>query len=468
MACCSFEKRNAVAAYAPASMFVAGAWFAFFNGCSSPSSSESSTGADAAASVDAEQDALADTSIVDALTPDVAPDVADSGPDPFAGCSPRPLDAAYAPAGWKVWADYDRCCGFLVPKTPADLPAPNAWRACDTTAPISSGCQQLVVNWQPYPGGVAVSPWIEGWVHDNGTVTFQMSRTTDHGIFRLIADADGPVHQAIFEATGKCTLGTSSLHDGRYVYELTLDPSGYTAAAIAGRTTDFTPTLFLKFNDSIRRDFGAGAPGVLELAVGSGVVLHDWNNPMQTTPVQANLSRWPTFQGNAIFGGEGKLYSWTAIDGAKEFLSFNDYPTREVGNLGTDGTDIVWVEGDGQPDAGIHTSAKIMTAPFTTDPLQLAPRRLRSESPEYFSGPAHYIVGCGYGAALTVHSGKYYLRVVRIADGVSWLLPANQPGWFWSEPIALTCTELFILAGSQVESIARVRLDSLGASIPPD
>lgn len=79
---------------------------------------------------------------------------------------------------------------------------------------------------------------------------------------------------------------------------------------------------------------------------------------------------------------------------------------------------------------------------------------------------ATFQVGCGYAA----RSNGEHIRVVRLSDGQSWLLSnALTDPWGWSEPLALTCTELFAtVRNSGVTRLARVRLDSLGPGIAPD
>jgi hypothetical protein len=104
-----------------------------------------------------------------------------------------------------------------------------------------------------------------------------------------------------------------------------------------------------------------------------------------------------------------------------------------------------------------------MTAPFTTEPGELDERRLRSEDGPSFD-VTHFRVGCGYAA----RSNGYHIRLVRLADGHSWVLSTAGP-WSWRSPVALSCSELFAtvdVGGNR--RLARVRLDSLGPGITPD
>jgi hypothetical protein len=106
-----------------------------------------------------------------------------------------------------------------------------------------------------------------------------------------------------------------------------------------------------------------------------------------------------------------------------------------------------------------------MTAPYTTEPGAVASRRVRTEQGPGFD-VVYFQVGCGYAA----RSNGEHIRVVRLSDGQSWVLSnALTDAWGWTEPLALTCTELFAtVRSSGVTRLARVRLDSLGSGIAPD
>jgi hypothetical protein len=223
-----------------------------------------------------------------------------------------------------------------------------------------------------------------------------------------------------------------------------------------------------------------GAPGALDL---NTMLLHDWANPASTTSVHASpddglLETYASFAGGALFwnasaGCVSRLKVWTAAGGTQDFVTFGNANSAEgAADIGTDGTDLVWVQGSGgcSPQTLLYASASIMTAPFVTDPRQLHPRRLRSEIPNGV-GVSRFVVNCGYAARQTANG----IRVVRLADGVSWQLSADgRLSWQWEIPIALTCSELFAQVSARPDGgpgrtqYARVRLDSLGPGMPPD
>jgi hypothetical protein len=157
---------------------------------------------------------------------------------------------------------------------------------------------------------------------------------------------------------------------------------------------------------------------------------------------------------------------WDAVNGVRPFVRWVGDYTQGAGDLGTDGVDLVWTQGEGkQPNDTVYPIRSIMTAPFTSDPAALQPRRLRSQ-PHTNIGSVQFEVGCGYAA----HDGAANdMVIVRLADGASWIIPTTYPDFMIYSAVGLTCEHVYILGNfSGVDNIIRVKLDSLGAPIPPD
>ena len=121
----------------------------------------------------------------------------------------------------------------------------------------------------------------------------------------------------------------------------------------------------------------------------------------------------------------------------------------------------------------------VMTAPFTTDPAVVAAqsRTVREEHDGSFHPDARYRVGCGFAAHVTEN---HDLVVVRLADGAEWVVkrlpPPDRDSWGFVDVLAVTCDEVFVYLDSnegfypntETESVARIRIDSLGTpSYPP-
>ena len=156
-------------------------------------------------------------------------------------------------------------------------------------------------------------------------------------------------------------------------------------------------------------------------------------------------------------------------------MGFSSDDSRGAGNPGSDGTDLVWVQGEGRDgDSTQFPQRWIMTSKYSTDPAAIQPRRLTRWLPYLIAGrtPA---VGCGYaavryvlGETIATETG---LLIVRLSDGVNWTLrsPNEAKPDSWGPPIAITCDEVFARyqGGAGYETIRRVRLDSLGPGDPP-
>jgi hypothetical protein len=139
-----------------------------------------------------------------------------------ASCSSGPT-LATPPAGWVPYPGFDSTCHFYVPASAAQLPPPIQWEPCNGVVPTGIACRQMKYDWQPYPGVGHIDGGSSAWLRPDGTVVIELSRwvgcTT---VYRMVADADGPVHSAIAEvglSPSDCTLGSErSLNEGNVIY----------------------------------------------------------------------------------------------------------------------------------------------------------------------------------------------------------------------------------------------------------
>jgi hypothetical protein len=154
----------------------------------------------------------------------------------------------------------------------------------------------------------------------------------------------------------------------------------------------------------------------------------------------------------------------------RDLVSYGADPEHEAVDIGTDGTDMVWIESSGARDGGLADwpVIDIMTAKYTTDAATVASQKRRVRSELGSTGASPFIVGCGYAArAASSRQLGTGIRLVRLADGRSW--------WFGgtlidaTEPIAITCSELFMNANDRSNTdVVRIRIDSLGPGDAPD
>jgi hypothetical protein len=424
---------------------------------------------------------------------DAGPDVKITWPDHISS-EAIAGDGSPIPAGWVPFNDYDPSCGFYVPTSKSVLPPPIQWAPCDPSyeQPPTIACRQMVVDWTPpvagQPGGVTtLTP---AWIDPTGRYFVGLGRSEGPLVYFLVAEADGPVHSAFIATYGApCVANLEEVRDGRVVYQIFDSEakgtvSSYGGGALVANIDDLAPRVFLHYHDQKSRGYSVGLPGVLETLADpvNEMILHDWSNGsieqvILTSGMDNGLQLVPTaFFGNSLFFEAStlpisKVQIWDADAGVRDFISYGNDTTQGVADLWTDGHDMVWEYGSGRTNPNsVYPAVSYMTSPYTTQGNQVQARRLRSET-GYGFGTGLTQVGCGY-AARSIPSG---IRVVRLSDGVSWILPAQQNStWQWLEPLAITCTEVFAMAttvgdaGVSIGTFARVALNSLGPGIPPD
>ncbi len=411
-------------------------------------------------------------------------DASDSAPEASAN-----VVSPGVPAGWMEFTDYAPECGFYVPSSTATLPAPIEWAPCDSAVqPVGIGCRQIKVTWQGPPNNNPVGFMLnQAWISPSGVYTMAIARGFPGMTYYLVADADGPVHSALLATKEtQCRPFPEDLRDGRVVYKVyETDATGalseYGGGALVSNLDDLKPRAYLRFHDRVAHSYLVGLPGVLEvLSAPNAFVLHDWTNPstalMTWSSAQDNgLQEIPSaFEGHALFWQAtsdltSMIEDWTEDAGVQNLISFGNDMTQGAGSFGADPTDLVWLHGFGRgPDSGItFPAAEYVTSPFATSPGQLVPRRLTSENPGGL-GTGLMQIGCGFAAWEPVLG----LRVLRLSDGVSWLLPNPQgASWRWIEPMAITCSDLFAVVqfqsdGGWTSNVARVDLSSLGPGTP--
>jgi hypothetical protein len=222
----------------------------------------------------------------------------------------------------------------------------------------------------------------------------------------------------------------------------------------------------------------AGAKAVLEWGPSINLLSATDGSPVTSLTFGANDSSLQpsqfVFSGDALFfsmtsNRYARIKVYTASGGVADLVTAGDDPSRGMADLGTDGRDMVWAEGSGgQNPSAPYARVTWMTSPFAINAAGVQGRRLRFEPPPFYFGRAPFVVGCGHAANYTFVGASRGVRVLRLADGQSWtLLTSGADAWHWVRPIAVTCTELFVVViGPDGNNIARVALDSLGPGEP--
>lgn len=414
----------------------------------------------------------------------------------------EPDDGPYASPfeGWEVFHEYDPACGFFVPKSKDYLPPPIRWEPC-LSYPETAGksCRQMVLDWPKSKySKELIYPATEAFRRSNGTIVLSTARFQADDVYRMLVELDGPTLIAVREHDpNRCVLN-SERSDGEHYAFRVLDSeakgqvSEYGGGAIGGRLDELRPKALKHYHDGATRGFIAGAPGLLEVS-GGLMTLSSWTDGSVIKKIWSSAQDNGLAQNYQFFFGETLFWAsdsyainkqkvFTEAGGVKDFLSFGDDTSKGVADLGTDGTDLVWLEGSGRPaPTGAFPQVSAVTAPFTTDPAQvLATRRvLRTDLTGYPFGTVPFVVGCGYAARSTTvavdggfASGS---ELIRLSDGYAWRLPdLVGADWGWRSPLAVTCEELIIKVFQRPApgekwrfNVARVRLDSLGPGTPP-
>lgn len=405
-------------------------------------------------------------------------------------CDPRPLPPA-VPEGWVEDTDWSCDCRFYLPASKSALPASIAWAACPVN-PAGLDCQAMVTDWTDSTAPVGV---VKMDRNPDGSAVLLIERghenpKGDSWIQNVVADADGNVRSAVMQAWSGmpfsslgCVMTPEGFNEGYWVLFIRgSDQSaklGQMQGAIAGSVDDLHPTLLPGIEEHMYSDnwecsskwlFREGA-GFVETAfpwgsdagvfVTSPAVDPDGLTPSQTIAVGDALF-WETAT-TALRG----INSWDPKHGARPFIRWIGDGTNGAGNLGTDGKALVWSYGEGKSYGDdVYPTASVMTAPFTTDPATLQPRRLRSQPGSGIGALDTWHVGCGLAA---INGWNQDVFVVRISDGVAWTIPSVLPDIHLFSPLGLTCDEIFVLGtvGGR-ETVLRMKLDKLGPGMPAD
>ena len=399
-------------------------------------------------------------------------------------CPPQPVPDV-VPEGWVEYPDWSCECRLYVPPTTAELPPPIEWKPCPDP-PAGIDCHMLEAEWM----GKLHSSYIEVMRDGNGNVVLDMMRSASEGYSMLaVADLDGPVRSAIMlpwygQPNGDtgCRLSNDVMSaEGMRI----LNVKGHDAAAetiskhggaIGGPIDELHPTVLFHDPDSGTHDWACSGSWIARYAPGFVLTVHPWDlseeifvTSTATDPEGMKVTQW-VMHGDALFWMTSTLKHsginvWDPVDGTRPFRRWIGDYTRGAADLGTDGEDLVWSEGEGkEPNDWHYPIRSVMTAPFTTDPDALQPKRLRS-LPSWVGNVRPWEVGCGYG---TFDAGSGNVFVVRLSDGHAWFVP-DTADYNLHLHRGVSCEEVFVLGDIHGETtLARIRLDSLGPGVPAD
>jgi hypothetical protein len=445
-------------------------------------------------------------SVADAPRADGDASVRDSGrPKGPGGASDASADApAVAPTGkdipegWTLYTDYDPACGIYVPSAPTYLPEPFRWEPCSVLdkgdgipGPDSINCKRMVTDWTVASGGAKLIVGTPAEVID-GRARLQVTRIVVDLASLVVADADGPVRSA-FLSTGKCGVAPNSMRHGKAIYRIYEDARKdlMLGGAIGGSVDSLWPEVFFpkghRPSNSTSQQYAIGANHFIEELGG--------NNGVYSIASKSQVAKIPVapedagmvyagyhFNGDDAFwvgdsGTRSAVKVWTLGGGTKTLVGWPGDVTRVAAAFGTDGTDMAWIEASTPVRSGVYANYDVWTAKYATDPGVVAQTKRHLLRDELKSFAEEFVVGCGY-AAIGIRPDvdwglTYGFRVVRLSDGVSWVVQneslAQHAGLVIQRPLAVTCDEVFAKGrySHKEDQVVRIRIDSLGPGTPP-
>ena len=398
------------------------------------------------------------------------------------------------PDGWEEYTDWSCDCRFYVPSAAEHLPSPVAWEACPS-APNGESCEAMVVDWSTATTPIAVTArtyMFESKPHLNLQRNIVAGGRT--AFMHIHAEADGPVRSAVMRVAPPeevasapgCWLLNADAHEGTFLLKARGDnamgPESNIQGLLVGRLDELRPTVLVQYDNTAQFSDGwsGGSSWIARGTPASELLAHSWELAppiLVTTPAADPENMRPGFlsvQGSGIFWHTIDNYRmgtnvWDPVSGARPFIRYVGDATRGATNLGTDGVDMMWTEGEGKLPTETHasyTARHIMTSPFTTDPSAVVPRRLRSDPS--VGTIQFYQVACGHGAH---GGGTQPTIVVRISDGWSWVMAptSSSSDYYIDSVVGMSCEHVYVLGkfGPQWR-LARIRLDSLGPGEAPD
>lgn len=359
---------------------------------------------------------------------------------------------------------------------------PLQWEPCEFEVP--GDCRQLVREWDPdRDRSISGYSWMEAKAAGEHHLMVVKGSGNGWGIKPsdvedyaewVITPPDGPVKFALRMPAAefnKCRLFGESTQEGYYAFTMER-PETPVDALLFGHVSDPQPKV--PFYDDLNEGtpgWGVGSGWIIRaLGLGGSLTMHSHDfTIMKEIESPFPIGGIPYVFGKDLLWGTGDTSRGPigAYDEERGFHILVDVPNTAYANgVGSDGTDIVWTLGEGDEEwADTWPVRSVITAPYTTDPAAIKPRRLRSDA-GLIVGPDPWGVGCGYAGRPII--GIWGLQIVRLSDGVAWHLP-RPTGMSWDRVIGITCDELFARVNTNSGSnIARVRLDSLGPGLPPD
>jgi hypothetical protein len=352
------------------------------------------------------------------------------------------------------------------------------WEDCGT----GTGCRALATPWSDTSTPIAYHPLAAPAGDDRVWLSLAQVHA-GRNVF-VVARDDGAILSALeWEHEGRtgarlgCYVVANDLNEGKIALQLRAKGSPavreHADRAALGGDVDRPAGIVAMFSDAEARaddSYRIGARWLTRIGESFELTAHDVASDTvhavhspASDPEQLP-ARHVRVHGDAIFFTTASrtrsgINVWTKAHGARPLLRWAGNSSRGAGNLGTDGTHLVWSEGEGKDAGTSYPERYVVTAPFTTNPEELRPRRLRRQQSRHIADRP-WQVGCGRAAH---QAGNRAIEVVDLKSGDAFVA-TSRPGLVLAEPLAVTCSELYAAAylaspdGAQSSRYTIVRL----------
>jgi len=414
---------------------------------------------------------------------------------------PQPNDAAGTgfTQGW-VRVPWAPKCPLYQPGSPSVLASVSAlrWQPCSTGR---LGCQELAIDWGTpaaaqalalsatnSPGGgarIAVQQdfstsgsqyqsqyaiwdsdkgFVAAWRHDGdmsclevplGDVSLGETAVT----LAVFPNQSVPTTVSQYlQVVGPAESLTSRLHpDFTFCNDLGFGPCPSSLLMAAVQANDSIVAMYFdQINAMAVRNRGTGADNSLRASDGGARTV--WGDR--------------SLVGGSVFYSDGSVvYVWSASAGERVLVA----PTTAMyeHDVATDGTWLAWVESS-NPDAnGQFQNSTLFVSPYAGTAAQVTRRvLLNGVCPTRWCdvrvGNGFALVKVWKSSQPSWNSPGNGMRIIRIADGASWLLAPTGPHELWSTGYAIA-GQIWVpsnlpASNGQVQTLQQISIDSLGAA----